>query len=1360
MRRRTLRIEGIRRLSSTATKRLTALRVLGLTAAVAAATSCNSALPARPTQPDATLGDDIYGVFCDRLGASSFAEDLSGASYSAICHYDAKGNYGDTVDVSALPPPTTPAETAARKLSVAKLERLAQRRGDVVRALNATFPDVMIPDITSTTPGAQVGLHTALMDFAQSLTPLYESNPIVAGGPPLMPSQTQAMGRLFGSLGASGTCSAASTKACSYDSDCGTGSTCVNPVRDALSHMWGRRGYRPFQVGLGAVRPALAYPNLRTLTTSAISLVAPGGSAATELQQVLGVLQQEMVTATPTKPPLGYLTIDAATDQPSRPRSALEFTKALFLAQDPAFSTGTPSMFIAQRDLRGLVVPAGNTPGLVGTVPAPFVDLNNDGYADVDAFGRFVDMNGAALPLDPPFAIPEETTAAVDTFGRPTTSATTFAYLDTSKALVGGLTSSLLPLVDPTVQTTPGDPNGWQKENETLMYALSGAYLLYGNRVAATYDYGTEGPGGTSVSYSGFNAAASPLPDLVHAAGQVLADQDSDAILLSMLDLLQNHEATVARLMGAALNLRAIAAQHDVLAAGGTEPSASLAYTVPIWDEMAQVLSDITKKPGLMAALLGAMADQAVVTPVTSPYGPTTQHMGDALSKLSSFRDQLSYNKQGTHYDGSAHNSGYSGGINGPAVNLTVDPTGNDFSDPKTPIDNTMPRTGTNISCLQRSLQLIADANGGPACNKAGATVASKIGGITLSWPVTGFPLYASPYAACDLFQFNNLGMFYLDSLLPSSHPKRSELNIKASDLNALMSFLGVFVSEDTLLQESSDITGLTQYPEPSALNRLVWFGGSTNNPSYQGMPDADTVNQGTQTDNFVSGSIDPISSAWCPPDPSTMVPTCSTTAGTLRVRDLDSIFLWERFGFTSYLEPVIRALADGGTMGSCNATETTCDLTDLSGEQIFMDLSVILNRHWPAANHGAECQSTSSTMPIYCDGAGVNNYEPILADSFASDIIPALNEFATVATELSKITVQRGPSAGQTWTGAQVMEKLTKILFDQDYDKQVGLVDRQGNAAATWVDGTPQAQVTVFNLFADGLHKIDTSFQTACQNAGTNMAACLADATVRQGQWKRARSQLVDEFLTVDGTGTAAAFHNPTTTPTLITVLKLVREQLNANCPAREGQTDGTGCDWARSGLDTKLAGVLGRPLFASVVDLSDKLRQDETSRRQLETFLQYVLTSSNGSGQDLQATLASVADILQVLLDDTDLSPILDSGAIGVSPDATPAGPGAASVALQVLKALTSDTYDRYHVVDNILPNVVTPMDSGTNVSPIEILMDVIADVNRIDASNTSAFAPDDYEAIMGTMNSFMVDKTRGMEQLYTIIQNRPKQ
>src|SRR6185437_11709020 len=401
-------------------------------------------------------------------------------------------------------------------------------------------------------------------------------------GDPLLPSQTRALGRLFSNLAAVGTCSGGGAKACTFDADCGTGNTCKNPVRDALSHMWGRRGYRPYQVGLGVVRPALAYPELRNLTTSALSLLAPGGSAAGELQQVFTVLKQELATAKATVSPLPTLTIDPSLAQLNRPRSDMEFASALFLAQDPRFSSGGPSEYIALRDRRGFVVPSGNVPGQPGTVMAPFVDQNNDGFADVDAFGRFLGTNGMPLALDPPFVIPEETAAAPDPYGRPMTSASSYTYLDTSQTLVAGLAHSLIPLVDPTMETKPGDPNAWKQENETLMYALAGAYLLYGGRSQKTYDYGTEGPNGKRVSYSGFNADASPIPDLIHAAGQVLADKDSDAIILSLLDLLKNHESTVARLMGAALRLREISAQHDQNAAAGLEPKASLAYSVPI----------------------------------------------------------------------------------------------------------------------------------------------------------------------------------------------------------------------------------------------------------------------------------------------------------------------------------------------------------------------------------------------------------------------------------------------------------------------------------------------------------------------------------------------------------------------------------------------------------------------------------------------------------------------------------------------------------------------------------------------------------------------------------------------------------
>ena len=75
--------------------------------ALSAAVSCSGDFnTSRPPAPKTTLGDDIYSTLCDRVGASVLAEDLSGASYHALCHMAPDGTYADKVDESpaVLPP--------------------------------------------------------------------------------------------------------------------------------------------------------------------------------------------------------------------------------------------------------------------------------------------------------------------------------------------------------------------------------------------------------------------------------------------------------------------------------------------------------------------------------------------------------------------------------------------------------------------------------------------------------------------------------------------------------------------------------------------------------------------------------------------------------------------------------------------------------------------------------------------------------------------------------------------------------------------------------------------------------------------------------------------------------------------------------------------------------------------------------------------------------------------------------------------------------------------------------------------------------------------------------------------------------
>ncbi|AKT39258.1 hypothetical protein [Chondromyces crocatus] len=1270
--------------------------LLGVTLLVGAAASCHEAFDTtRRALPRATLGDDLYGVLCDRVGASALAEDLTGASYQGVCHLDADGVYADEIDVAKLPTPTTGEAEQARRRAIARVDALVRRRSALIHAVNTAFPDVEIENVATEAGGDRIRLHDALLSYSQEIAALYETNPYVPGGKALLPESTRALGRLFAAFSES------------------------EAARGAFAQMWGRQGYRPSQVILGAIRATLAYPSMRALSRTSTEVLGPGGEGAPAFEQLLTVVEQELATARSNVAALPPLTLDPSTAQPNRPRSNVEILRTLLVRESPAFATssGTGPAYIVARDRRGIALP------LAG---GPFVDADGDGLADIDGSGRFLSA-GAPLSVDPPFVVPGSTPReALDSFGRPEPAL--YAYIDTSRTAGAALSRTLLPLTDPLLNATPGDPEAWKRENEALMYALAGAFTLYGDREAAAYDHQAEKilPAGQTCAhctqYSRFRGEDSPLADVSHAMGQFLADPDSDALLLGVKDLLENHEAVVARVIGAALRAREFAAAHDEKALRGEEPRAEIPYETPIWDEMGELLGRMSDRPGLVKRLLSAFAarDAAgtplLVKPTPSSWGPGVAHFGEAMGQFFRNRDQLSYDP-GT--------SGTSR-LNGPPVNLTVTAGSGSLSyvDPSTPVDWNAPRVGANRSILQRSLQLIHDAHGSTACNKQGAQVR-----------VFGFPF--GNYDQCSLFQFDNVATFYLDSALPAGHPKKSKIEIKNGFLGAMLDIADFFnISVDSVFEDGSGIDGLTLTPTSKALNRLVFFGADSTR--YPNLPDLDPhrTTSNKDTNAFVSGLIEPASSSVCVKN-AAGASQCAASVDLMRLRDGGVIFTWERLGFLDYLRPMILAFANE----PCSASEgRDC------GEVMFADFIRILNRHWSGPEHGPEClkSGTSASNPKYCSEAGVATYEPLLADVVEGDLVPAVVAFAEAVNELSAITVQRGPKAGEVWTGAEVLERVTRILFSKQYAGSVGMVDRKGSASTTWVDGTPQAQVTLFSLFADALHGFDQRFA----QSGA------ADAQARKGQWRRARSQIVDALFAVQGEGEEARFKNRATPALLVTTVDLLREQLNAHCPAREG---GEPCAWAKVGLGQKLAETLSGPLFAAITDVNEALRANEPARRELGRLLQHLL-GGKSDAEALSATLASLTDLCQVLASDDVLAPVLRAAAVVANPGAEAEETGAAATLIPLMKALADDRFDRYHVLDHVLPAMVTPME-GEGVAPIEVMLDVIAEVNRLDADVEAPLSQQDYAEVFGAVSEFLTDETRGMEQLYAIVSRRER-
>src|SRR5579859_1422619 len=206
----------------------------------AAAVACNDTFDtSRTLPPRGTLGAELYGVVCDRLGGQSLHEDLTGTSYAGICHVRSDGTYADKVDPTLLPPmvdgqldvngkpvPLAQQQTD-RTYWIARLETLATHRKDLIAALDATFPDIQIPikdlgnaDPTKSCNAPQAGgegrLHDELSNLLGRMQALYDDGTI--------PQSTESLGRVI-------TAFKASTEA-----------------QKAWSHFDARAGYRPIDI--------------------------------------------------------------------------------------------------------------------------------------------------------------------------------------------------------------------------------------------------------------------------------------------------------------------------------------------------------------------------------------------------------------------------------------------------------------------------------------------------------------------------------------------------------------------------------------------------------------------------------------------------------------------------------------------------------------------------------------------------------------------------------------------------------------------------------------------------------------------------------------------------------------------------------------------------------------------------------------------------------------------------------------------------------------------------------------------------------------------------------------------------------
>jgi hypothetical protein len=955
-----------------------------------------------------------------------------------------------------------------------------------------------------------------------------------------------------------------------------------------------------------------------------------------------------------------------------------------------------------------------------GPVVAPFLDTDKDGLADVDELGRFKTADGKPAPT-PFFTVgyafgnrDPKTGLAINAQGQPL-----YASIRTNKTFTASLLQDLKPLVDPG--------------KETLMRAVSGAYVVFGGRAPVTREFApdpsavddwkathTEPPPAdlaarkVQLEYNGFRADDSPLLDLVYALGQMLGDKSTDEALVLVRELMTKHEADVARVAGDALYAREVAAKY---------PQAQIPRTSTLWDEMIDVTIAIAKEPGLLEDLLRALGND------------DTKLLTQAFSDYLAYKDRISYDRDN---------------LNGPARNMTTGVKDGAFA---TKVDRNAPDTGPNRSAFQRFLQAIHDTNGVTACNKEGARVHAK--GIPIAGSLT-LPLFGGTYKECEVFKIENLAKFYTQSIIG-----KASLYFRPDILRN--GIVGIGAATVDTIEQSSGITGFydgggsrTFRPRPQWLNRLV-------NYDINETPNATTA-------IFIRDlQGDKIGTSVCPerviPDPSPGSPDASSD-GLVRglrncpngewlfQRDQDATMVWEKSGFYRGIAPLVKAFADHNR------------------EDLFLATMEVLHKHWQSDKGTAgECKLGPGKT---CTKAGAVSYEGLLSEVFASDILSALN---ALTKTLTTVTVPRCAQVDATKKctrlatpapdGISVLAEATRALVDPERAKGKGLKDRFGKVTSERNDKSTNAQVTPLYLILQALNAIDDQFEAYAQANPQD--------SKRQEEWRSARSQLVDQFLDVNGKNTAnSSFKNVAVVKIAPQLIDLLRAQLYAHCPDSMVPPYAK-CKWATEDFPKNVEKVVSGPMFASAIDLMDAIRRDEQARIQLELLLGYLVDAAS-QNEALNSMLASAADLVQALKDDTNLVPLFR-----VLADATKGSlidtkgrtvqKSLVDAQLSLLAKISGKAYDAEgveicsreldpnEVLSVALANLVTPMtdaDGKPTRTPLEVIMDVIAAVNRAEAKpdNQEKLQASDYASIADHVSSFLLDKERGLEQFYEIV------
>lgn len=853
------------------------------------------------------------------------------------------------------------------------------------------------------------------------------------------------------------------------------------------------------------------------------------------------------------------------------------------------------------------------------------------------------------------------------------------------------------------------------EERSTVEKLLRSARPLLGKNIERTETFG-----GKSLTYTGPDIEHGPMSNFLHAITTLLKLPETEAMLDVVNQLIQKDEKSATELIYAALK---IDEQSDKPGFNGGK----LTPNNEFWDDLiAFGLRMVKERPGLWADVLAA-----TLTPETVATGTVLAHQmqNKDLVKLAS--EDI--------------NSDVTTGC----------PVGDGMPAYCVPVDRTMPDKGMNRSIFQRTLSLVHGTYGvvdgkylAPNCNKEGA-VLTVLNPIETSFPnpplgplapllgafgggsgdcptSTVAPPPATSYKRCQLIEQKSGAVTLMRAML-----KKGKIIIKDDEVSKCATAIGLKVAEAQ--EAESGIKGFNLSPEVKPLGRFVY---AKRNKFITDMFDPLPTVDGVSVNDF---------------EPNGMY--------TLEVTDPEALIEGKPQSFLTATIPLLDAFDKHDTIDANG---------DPVGSYFFAELLDLVHMHYssqkPEAcpdavlkDGGEGCtQTVDPAAKFYSHGSNIVSYEPLIIWSLLDQNLLGVLSRSTAAL--------KGITAADGRDGVAVLDSFIQALLvpnpavkyrdGRAYAKTNTCVVEGTGADMTCKDGKGRVikdGVPPVYLLLDALNELDTMWQGNKEQHDLYLGV---------------RSTLVDKYL---GVGKAAdgatSFQN-----------RRAYALTSRGIPwilARMADHKADRAEWA-DGLVDRIATVLAHPIAARGMDLFDQFWENTAAGDEVAKLLTY-LVDEDENPEAFTGAVVALADTLTFLNKDPDLTPAIRFAALGLAQnaiDVVESGEGEPDITegtayrfLEVTREIAKvDEGDELSTIAKLLRNMVLPIASSEQPeldgkSPLEVFIDVVAEVNREDPTedSTVTLSAEDDKLVFEELSQFLTSEEIGLERLYKVIENR---